>query len=118
MQQPPFDPVTLMTNFQGMEDVAEDAIRSFIAAAPRLLKAVESAVQSKDNSNLILTAHTLKGAVSNFYAEPSRQLAAELEKMAETKSAGKAELVLSDLKTEIARLCQALEAFLKARGAA
>lgn len=113
-----FDKVTFMTNFQGMEDLAHETIRSFLSTLPILLSAVEAAIQSKNAEELELSAHTLKGAASNFYAEPSRALAFQLEKMGHESSVDGADKVLAELKIAVTKLTADLNVLLNERKAA
>lgn len=75
-----FDQITFLANFSGMEDLAMETIRSFISTLPALIAAIDQAIQSGKARDLELSAHTLKGAASNFYAEGSKRLAWQLEK--------------------------------------
>lgn len=47
-----------MMNFQGMEDLAHETIKSFLSALPDLVLAVETSILSKNASDLELAAHT------------------------------------------------------------
>ncbi len=114
----PFDRLTFMANFQGMEDLAEETIKSFLSTLPSLISAIDEAVRSANAAKLELAAHTLKGVVSNFYAEPSRLLAQEIEQIGHARSTANADKVFLELKTELERLHSALESLLNERTAA
>lgn len=112
-----FDRATFMANFQGMEDLAQETIKSFLSIVPDLLLACERALQKKDMSEIERLAHTLKGALSNFYAEPSMDLAFKLEKMGHEKSINGADKVFVELKNAVAMLFGDLNALLIERNA-
>jgi HPt (histidine-containing phosphotransfer) domain-containing protein len=56
-----------------------------------------------------MSAHALKGAVSNFAAPPSEELASQLEQCGASGDLQRAALVLERLHEEVARLRTALE---------
>lgn len=112
---PSFDKKTFMANFDGMEDLAEETIRSFLSTLPGLISAVDLAIHTKNASKLELAAHTLKGAVSNFYAEPSRILAWKLEQIGHAQTTSDANKVFLEMKVELEVLCSALESLLSER---
>lgn len=106
--QTSFDQEKFFSNFHGMEDVAIDAIQSFIDAIPRFIAAIDSAIEKNNTDELELSAHTLKGSVSNFYAEPTKQLAWQLEQMGHKKELKNAKAVCAQMKVELAQLKNAL----------
>ena len=110
-----FDQKLFMTNFHGMEDLAYQTIESFIGALPKLVSDVEVAIKTNNAADLELSAHTLKGALSNFYAERSKLLAWQLEQAGHGKITPMAEQVFQSLKLELARLSSDLEAFMNQR---
>lgn len=70
-----------LMQFQGMEDLALHAVSSFLDNLPDLLSSIEKSLKTKNPKELELSAHTLKGVLSNFYAEPSQLLAWKLEQI-------------------------------------
>lgn len=109
---PSFDKNTFMANFQGMEDLAHETIKSFLPTLPSLISDVEEAIDSKNALKLELAAHTLKGAVSNFYAEPSKILAWKLEQIGHAQTTLDANKIFFELKNELEGLRGALESLL------
>jgi HPt (histidine-containing phosphotransfer) domain-containing protein len=103
-----FDFATYMDNFRGMEDFALETIQIFIDSLPKLLFSIENAIDSKNSYELVMAAHNLKGAVSNFFAEPSRLIAAQLEQAASDNRIDTANQIFSILKIELERLLVAL----------
>jgi len=51
----------------------------FKADRPNLMGAIEEAIGTGDTEALMVAAHTIKGALSVFGAEPARTLAEQLE---------------------------------------
>ena len=109
------DSKTFFSNFAGMESLALETITAFLNALPQLLLAIESALQQNNPEKLELSAHTLKGVVSNFYAEPSRVLADELEIIGSKKTTKCSEILYNNLKNELHRLQIELTKILKER---
>ena len=101
---PPFDREKFLLQFQGMEDLAQDAVGSFLQSLPQMIGAVEKAILDKNSMQLEIAAHSLKGAVSNFFAEPSQLRAWQLEQMGHTKIFDKAEIIFSELRAELDQL--------------
>lgn len=118
MKHKSFDQQTFMSNFQGIEDLAYEAITSFLTTLPTLNSAIEAALRAKNASDLELNAHTLKGAVSNFYAEQSRSLAFELEVMGKEKKLERAEETFLLLKEELKLLSIELNKFIEQKAVA
>jgi len=108
----PYDHAAFMENFCGLVDLARDSARVFSGLAPKMLAAIETAVAHGDAREIEVAAHTLKGAVSNFFAYPTRELAYRLEEIGRKGDLREAEEVFAALKQEVARLRAALlEAF-------
>jgi HPt (histidine-containing phosphotransfer) domain-containing protein len=113
-----FDKDTFMANFRGMEDLAYEAIASLLSALPSLISRVDEAIRLKNASELELAAHTLKGAISNFYAEPSEHLASKLEQIGHAQRTAGADRVHLEMKIELEGLRYALESLLNERKSA
>lgn len=96
-----FNYETFLANFQGIESLVDEVIESFLMIAPELLINIERAIHSKNPKSLELAAHTLKGAVSNFYAESACALAQTLETQGKHQTFDCPELVFENLKMEI-----------------
>lgn len=107
-----FDMQTFLSNFQEIEDLAEEVINSFLINLPLLVEPVKKAIDSDDAVELELTAHTLKGVISNFYAENARLLAAKLEKIGSDKSTKEAAIIYIELKNELDKLTIELKNFI------
>jgi len=107
-----------MSNFHGIEDLAYEAVQSFLNLLPGMILAIEVKISSREFDGLQISAHALKGAVSNFYAEPSRQIAWKLEQIACQQEEGPLEEILVQLKSELFCLERDLKILLMERSAA
>lgn len=104
-----FNRDVFLANFEGMEELIAQVIESFEESYPSLLARVKNAIDSNNMGELQISAHTLKGVVSNFYAENCRSLAFELEKMGREKQGLGAADVFNKLSEEVGRLSVALK---------
>lgn len=105
---PAFDRNAFLANFHGMEDLAIQTINSFLSTLPSVVSALEIAIQNRNAIDVELNAHTIKGVVSNFFAEPSRILALQLEQMGSANNLEQAEKLFMQLKDELQKLTEAL----------
>lgn len=98
-----FDRKVFLERFAGLEDLAQEAIESFLQMLPVLLSDLENAVKQQDARKLEHAAHTIKGSVINFSSESCRDLAFTLEKMGHDRSVSvpKATEIFSNLKKEL-----------------
>lgn len=104
-----FNKEKFLTQFQGMEDLALHAVTSFLDNLPDLLASIEDSIQSKDSKKLELSAHTLKGVLSNFYAETCQLLAWKLEQIGSGKAIDDSAFkIYENLKHEISTLANQL----------
>lgn len=108
---PSFNEAAFKGNFLGMERLAHEAITSLLSVLPVLTAELEFAIRSKDPSRIEMAAHTLKGAVSNFYAEPSMALAEKLEQNGGSKVMSDVPHLFADLKIELDRLMEDLRSW-------
>jgi len=60
-------------------DFLRDLVETFADYYPAQLERIEAAIDAEDASELREVAHQLKGAVSNFFAQPAGATAYELE---------------------------------------
>ena len=73
-----------------------------------LLSKIEQAVDLGDNASLLNAAHTLKGSLSNFFAQPAGGAAGRLEQMARDGDLADAADAYVALRREIQDLDDAL----------
>jgi len=87
-QPPAFDRAELLERVESDTDLLSTLIGVFKADRPNLMSAIEEAIAAGDSEALSAAAHTIKGALSVFGAEPARALAERLE---HTSRAGQVE---------------------------
>jgi len=104
-----YDRDELMANFSGDEEILRDLIEEFGKKSDSLILDIENAIKSKDGSLLKLHAHTLKGVVSNFYAEEIRLLAYDLEQSGAKQDFKESDFKLTKLKTMMQELIHELK---------
>lgn len=105
---PSYDRSAFLRNFKGMEDLARDTVLRLVRSTPKMLSEIEEAISSGNARELEMAAHNIKGAVSHFYAEPSKLLAWQLEQMGQGNRIEGSQQIFSDLKNELRRLQGAL----------
>ncbi len=71
----------LKERLDGDVDLLHDLVEIFIDDSVNLINNIENAINAKDASAIGKTAHTLKGAVSNFSAQKAYEIALKIEKM-------------------------------------
>lgn len=108
-----FDSKTFIERFAGLEDLAREAIDSFLQTLPDLLRDLEVAIDANDGKKIELAAHTIKGSVLNFCSETCRVHAFALEKMGRENNQSKEShlKVFAQLKEELIQLERELEKF-------
>jgi HPt (histidine-containing phosphotransfer) domain-containing protein len=74
-----FDHAGLLERVEGDTELLREIVELFLADCPRLLDDVRSAIAADDTVALRRSAHTLKGAASNFGAAALVAAALELE---------------------------------------
>jgi len=63
----------------GDEDLLREIVRLFLDECPRLIAHIQEAIDAGDTRRLEREAHSLKGSVANFGAEPVVKAALALE---------------------------------------
>jgi HPt (histidine-containing phosphotransfer) domain-containing protein len=105
-----FDRIAFAANFREMPDVAAAVTANFLSTLPGMIQALESALREQNSANLMHAAHSLKGAVAIFCAEPARQLAWRLESLGRSQQLAEAPTVLVELQAELKALTAELRA--------
>jgi HPt (histidine-containing phosphotransfer) domain-containing protein len=106
-----FDPEVVLDRVGGDEELLREITEIFLSESPELLDEIRAAVQSEDASRLERSAHTLKGAVSNFGAQAATQAALHLETLGRRRDLRDASAALRSLELQFAALTPALEHF-------
>jgi HPt (histidine-containing phosphotransfer) domain-containing protein len=97
-----------LANVGGDRELLCELIEIFVGDTPRLMAAIDSAVDESDPEALRIAAHTLKGSASYFGAQNAVELSLELETMGRNASMDRAEEVRGLLHDEIARVLETL----------
>jgi len=93
---------------QTVEIIAEP----FLAELPREMAAMRHAIEQRDGTTLTRRAHSMKGLLLAFAAQPAAGIAERLQRLAESAhfEAGEAQACLSELEAEIGLLAPHLQA--------
>ena len=102
------DRVSLLERVEGDQELLTEMIHLFQEDAPNLLAAMRDAQQRGDMAVLERSAHSLKGAVSNFSAKAAAAAALQLEQDARNKDAESAKKSLVDVERSVKNLLPAL----------
>ncbi len=81
-----FNEKEFKARFRDHQDVAENLINQFISMVPDMMNKIKQAIEVQSFSELEISAHTLKGVVSNFYCESALRLSNKLETMGREKT--------------------------------
>jgi PAS domain S-box-containing protein len=92
----------LLERVGGDQDLLDQLCTLFSQEQPGLARLVESAVQSRNGTELARAAHQYKGMLLNLGADHAAQLAAHLERMARADDLDGAETMAHDLATAVA----------------
>jgi|GEM_PF-5487054 len=79
MKYTTFNHEELLFQFRGDEEILLEMVELFIEAKEDFLSAIEDSIAKKDGDRLRISAHTLKGVLSNFFAENGKKNAYLLE---------------------------------------
>lgn len=89
-------------------DFLEEIAALFAEDCPKLIADIRSAIAAGNPGALERAAHTLKGSVANFGAEPAREAAFRLEMLGRSGDLRPAPEICTVLEREIARFTAAL----------
>ncbi len=98
----------LNDRLDGDMDLFRELTEIFLNDSVSLLEKIDSALSSGDATMVGKTAHTLKGAVSNFSATRAFEAALNLEKIGKTGDLSKAPEAFEKLKIEVENLKAAM----------
>jgi len=86
-------------------------VQVFQEDSPGLIKTVRDGVAHRDGPAIERAAHSLRGLVSNFGAQPAVRAAANMEEAAKAEQWDRAESIRDSLEKMIARLSAALDEY-------
>ena len=103
----------ILERLEGNSELLIELVQLFSEEAPQLIEAMRKSLQQGDMQGLARSAHSMKGAASNFLADGTVGAALQLEddaKRGDTESARTAlaalEVIVERLLTELANLCE------------
>jgi HPt (histidine-containing phosphotransfer) domain-containing protein len=114
--EPAIDLAVLMDRLGGDLDLLRELVGLYLADEGQLLEGIEAALGAGDADALRRSAHTLKGAVSNFCAAGAWSRAQALENAGRDGRLDEAPRLLEALRAELARVQEALTVLLPPRG--
>jgi two-component system, sensor histidine kinase and response regulator len=105
------DQAVLLERVGGDEELLREIATLFLGECPRMLQEVRAAIDHADAPQLRLTAHALKGAVSNFGARAAYEAVWELEQLGHAGNLTRSKAALVTLEGELHRLQSAVAAW-------
>jgi HPt (histidine-containing phosphotransfer) domain-containing protein len=108
----PFDRQSILDRIGGDESLLDEIAELFLSEYPVLLGEIREAVAHGDARQLQHSAHSLKGAISHFGAEPATQAAYQLEMIGKRNELQEATEALINLERQLSELRPALESML------
>lgn len=106
-----FSSQMLMLNLQqalervgGDEDLLREIARLFLDECPRLMTEIQQAIEAGDSRRMERAAHSLKGSVANFGAEPVVKAALDLETMGRAGDLARADQGFLELSRHLEKL--------------
>jgi CheY-like chemotaxis protein len=107
-EEAPFDLEDVLKQFGDDRELLQEVVGVFLEACPGWQADIKAAIAAGDAAKLKLAAHTLKGAVSHFGAEPAYQAAHRLEQMATAGTLAEAPAAYTALEQALVHLQAAL----------
>jgi HPt (histidine-containing phosphotransfer) domain-containing protein len=101
---PAFDRGALWNYVDGDKELLEKIIERFEQSSSSLVERVRESIAKNDFRDLEFSAHTLKGAVGNFFAASAYDAAYQMEEIGRGAKMAEASPALARLEREIERL--------------
>ena len=95
---------SILERLEGNQELLTELIQLFLGEAPLLIEAMRTALQKGDMRELGRSAHSMKGAASNFLAYGTVSAASQLENYAKKGDAESAKAALATLQAIVERL--------------
>jgi CheY-like chemotaxis protein len=112
-----FDPSVVLKRVDGDQELLKEVTGLFLEDTPRLMAEVRNSIARADDKALELSAHTLKGSVSNFGALLAYEAALSLEQMGRNGDFARAAEVFAQLEQQMEQLLPALQDLLNQKAA-
>jgi len=104
-----FDRAALLNRVGGDEGFLNELLGLFLDEVPKLMKAIQSAIDTDDRILLHRSAHTLKGSGGNISANELQQIALQLEKISKEGEMATITSLLDESKKAFERFKQYVE---------
>jgi two-component system, sensor histidine kinase and response regulator len=101
----------------GDENLLRGMVQFFLDDSPRLLEQLNTALRTSEAFEVQRAAHSLKGLVANFGADPVRELAFRIESLAREGNLAEIESLRDQFATRIRQLATALRPLLDGKSA-
>ncbi len=92
------DEKKILFEFSDDFDIFTELVDDYKEGCITMIQAIEDALKSQDSASLRITAHTLKGVSSNFYAPALKEVVFTLEKKGEEQDFSNTEELFNQLK--------------------
>ncbi|MBT8370188.1 MAG: response regulator, partial [Deltaproteobacteria bacterium] len=102
----------LLKAFDGDRDFLKEVVDVFLSDYPKLIDDLRRAYKETDSNTLMRAAHSLKGMLKNFQADPAAELAFELEKQGKADNFDGIPETLENLVGQIAEVDKTLRGIL------
>ena len=102
-----FDLQAALVKFDGERDFLKELVGIFLSAIPDQLRSLETAVRQNDAQAVAEVAHSIKGSVANFCAEPAYAATLQLERECR---AARAEVIPSSHQSVVQQMSLLIEA--------
>jgi two-component system, sensor histidine kinase and response regulator len=103
-EQDPIDSASALARLEGDVELLKELVALFLTDLPEMLTSLREAVTAGDANAIERAAHRLKGAVSNFAAQPAFEAVLKLEVSGRDGRLTNTELDFGELEREIHRL--------------
>jgi two-component system, sensor histidine kinase and response regulator len=110
--EPAVDLAAVMDRIGGDEELLRELVGLYVEDEQRLVEELVGAVRDGDSAGVRRSAHTLKGAVSNFCALDAWSAAQALEDAGRDGRVDQARALLDALRAELARVREVLSPYL------
>ena len=110
---PAIEKEALLKAFDGDWNFLKEVVDVFLSDYPRLLDDLRRAHKERDSDTLMRAAHSLKGMMKNFQAEPAAEVAFELEKKGKEENFDGVPDTIETLAGQVAEVDKILRGILK-----
>jgi HPt (histidine-containing phosphotransfer) domain-containing protein len=106
--EPIFEPQLALEFVDGDDELLREVIELYLGERHTFLAQIREAQRARDGEALRRAAHTVKGTVATFAAEPARAAALRLELLAEANDWSRMARAIDELELRLAELAEAL----------